>query len=128
MTDTVQRRILVIDDEQHLRTVVKACLETLGGWIVLTAESGQEGLLKAEAEQPDAILLDVMMPDMNGLTLLQMLKDHPTTQTIPVILLTAKVQASDHHRYAQLNVVGVIDKPFAPLRLSQQVADALGWN
>jgi CheY-like chemotaxis protein len=123
-----QKRILLIDDEQHISTVVKACLVTLGGWVVLMAESGAEGLLKAKQEQPDAILLDVMMPDMSGLTLLKELRKEPITQTIPVLLLTAKAQTSDRNDYADLDIAGVITKPFEPLKLADQIALALDWK
>lgn len=121
------KRILVIDDEKHLCTVIKACLENLGGWEVLTAESGYEGLQKAASDHPDAILLDVMMPDMDGLTLFQKLRQNPATQFIPVILLTAKVQVTDQVQFAQLNVAGMIAKPFDPLKLTEQVTQLLGW-
>jgi CheY-like chemotaxis protein len=123
-----KKHILLIDDERHISTVVKACLVTLGGWCVVTASSGKEGLLKARLLLPDAILLDVMMPDMNGIALLQELRKEPKTQSIPVILLTAKAQTSDRHEYTHLDVVGVITKPFEPLKLADQIAEVLGWR
>jgi CheY-like chemotaxis protein len=122
------KSILLIDDEKHLSTVIQACLEKLGGWTVLKASSGTEGLRKAEAEQPDAILLDIMMPDIDGVTLLQKLQENPITQAIPVILLTAKVQQNNYKQYSQLQIAGVIAKPFDPLRLADQVAEALNWG
>lgn len=122
------KRILVIDDENNLCIVIQACLENLGGWDVLTALSGSEGLLKAQTQKPDAILLDVMMPDMDGLTLFGELQNNPATQEIPVVLLTAKVQTVDLAQFAQLGVAGVIAKPFDPLTLAQQVAETLGWQ
>lgn len=121
-------RILVIDDEERIQEVVQTCLEILGGWEVLTAGSGNEGLLKAQTQQPDAILLDVSMPGMDGLAIFQRLQENPTTQSIPVILLTAKVQPADRERFAQLGVAGVITKPFDPVQLASQVAQALGWS
>jgi CheY-like chemotaxis protein len=120
--------ILLIDDEKDLSEVIQTCLRKLGGWNVLTAQSGCEGLQKAGIEQPDAILLDVMMPDMDGFTVLHKLQAGPATQNIPVILLTAKVQPADHHKYALLGVAGVITKPFDPLKISRQVAEKLGWS
>lgn len=122
------RRILVIDNEQYIREVAQICLETVAEWQVSTAASGNEGLQTAEQGQPDVILLDVMMPDMDGLTTFQKLRTNPSTQHIPVILLTAKVQASDRRRYADLGIDSVIPKPFNPLQLADQVADALGWE
>lgn len=94
---------------------------------MLIARNGNEGLLVAEAQLPDAILLDVMMPDMDGVTLFGLLQNNVATRRIPVILLTAKVQALDLSEFADLGVVGVIAKPFDPLKLAQQVADILGW-
>jgi CheY-like chemotaxis protein len=119
--------ILLIDDEKDLSDVIQTCLRKLGGWNVLTAQSGREGLGKAGKEQPDAILLDVMMPDMDGLTVLHNLQGDPATQNIPVILLTAKVQPADQNKYALLGVAGVITKPFDPLKISHQIAEKLGW-
>ncbi|HEY9653726.1 MAG TPA: response regulator [Coleofasciculaceae cyanobacterium] len=122
-----EKRILVIDDEINLCTVIQACLENLGGWETLTALSGKEGLAIAQTQQLDAILLDVMMPDMDGLTLFGQLQNDSATQSIPVILLTAKVQSTDFAQFAKLGVAGVIAKPFDPLTLAEQVATTLGW-
>ena len=122
------KRILVIDDEDDIREVAQVSLEIVGGWEVLTACSGSEGLTRAAAEQPDAILLDVMMPDMDGPTTYQKLQGDVATQHIPVILLTAKVQAVDRRRFTDLGVAGLIAKPFDPINLPQQVAEALGWG
>lgn len=122
------KRILIVDNEEYIQEVTKICLETVAGWEVLTASSGKEGITQAEKFQPDAILLDVMMPDMDGLTTFQKLQANPTTQTIPVIFLTAKIQASDRRRYAQMGIKEAIGKPFNPLELAGQVAHALGWN
>ncbi|MEG3832700.1 MULTISPECIES: response regulator [unclassified Microcoleus] len=122
------KRILVIDDEKNLCSVIQACLEHLGGWFVLSAPGGSQGLLLAETQLPDAILLDVMMPDMDGLTLFGLLQNNVATRGIPVIFLTAKVQAMDLSKFADLGVAGVIAKPFDPLILAQQVAEILGWE
>ncbi|MDZ8055214.1 MAG: response regulator [Aulosira sp. ZfuVER01] len=122
------KRILVIDDEKNLCTVIQACLEYIGNWQVLVAQSGSEGLALATTEHPDAILLDVMMPDIDGMALFQKLQDNSTTREIPVILLTAKVQTVDLNEFSQLGVAGVIPKPFDPLRLSELVASTLGWQ
>jgi CheY-like chemotaxis protein len=122
------KRILVIDNEEYIQEVAKICLETVAGWDVQTASSGKEGISKAEAFQPDAILLDVMMPDMDGPTTFEKLQANPTTRDIPVILLTAKIQASDRRRYAELGLKDAIAKPFSPLELAGQVAASLGWS
>ncbi|MCF4965974.1 response regulator [Nostoc sp. CMAA1605] len=122
------KRILVVDNEQYIQEVAKVCLETVAGWEVVTASSGQEGIHQAETHQPDAILLDVMMPDMDGIATFEKLQANPSTKKIPVILLTAKIQASDRRRYSQLGMATAIAKPFNPLELAGQVATALGWN
>lgn len=122
------RRILIIDDEDDIREVAQLCLETVGGWDVITAGSGREGLVTAETEQPDAILLDVMMPEMDGPTTFQKLQANPQTSHIPVLLLTAKVQAAEQRRFAELGVTAVLVKPFDPLMLANQVAQALNWD
>ena len=128
MTILTSKRILFVDDELHVRQVVKACLESLGGWNVLLASSGQEGLVKAISEKPDAILLDVMMPEMDGLILLQQLKGNPVTGSIPVVFLTARHSLTEPHRLQALGVKGAITKPFNSLTLVPQIANALGWN
>lgn len=122
------KHILIIDNEPYIQEVAQICLETVAGWQVSAASSGQEGLVKAATEQPDAILLDVMMPDMDGPTTFQHLQANPTTQQIPVILLTAKVQASDRQRYEAIGMRAVIAKPFEPLQLAAQISQALGWG
>ncbi|MFQ4141417.1 response regulator [Chlorogloeopsis sp. ULAP02] len=121
----VKKRILIIDDEQDIRETTQMCLEIAGEWEVLTAVSGREGLIKAATEQPDVILLDVMMPDMDGLTTLQNLQKNPQTKNIPVILLTAKAQAAEQRQFTQLKIAAVITKPYDPFTLSDQVLQAL---
>jgi two-component system, OmpR family, alkaline phosphatase synthesis response regulator PhoP len=124
----VTKRVLIIDDEYDIRAVAQLALRTVAGWEVLTAELGQEGIERAIAEQPDAILLDVMMPDLDGISTFQRLQSHPLTQPIPVILMTAKTQATDQRRYLELGVAGIITKPFKAMKLSAQIATLLGWT
>ena len=119
------KRILVVDDEDDIREVAALSLQAVGGWEVLSARSGTEGIAAAVAEQPDAILLDVMMPGVDGPTTFRRLRDDPRTRDIPVILLTAKAQAGDLQCFAQLGVTGVLSKPFDPMALSDQVAGLL---
>ncbi len=121
------KRVLVVDDEDDIRDVVQLSLEATAGWQVLTARSGREGVTKAKTEQPDAILLDVMMPEMDGVVTYQELQADPSTRHIPVIFLTAKVQSTDRRFYADLGVGAVISKPFDPLNLAGHVAEKLGW-
>lgn len=121
------KSILLIDDEPNIAEVIAVCLESFKGWKVQIANSGKLGLSIVEALQPDAILLDVMMPIMDGMTVYQNLQKNPVTQNIPVIFLTAKVQVSDREKFAQLGVVGTIAKPFEPLKISDQIAQLLNW-
>jgi CheY-like chemotaxis protein len=123
-----KRRILIVDDEADIRAVAQLSLEINTEWEVLTASSGAEGLKVALEENPDAILLDVMMPDLDGPTTWEKLQENPTTQAIPVIFLTAKVQAAEQRRYAQLGVKAVLTKPFDPVQLGDRVIEALGWE
>lgn len=121
------KRILIVDDEERIREVVRSCLEDLGGWQALTAKSGADGLYKAETEAFDAILLDISMPDMDGFAFLQKLQQNPKTKDIPTILLTAKVLSPDWTRFSQIGIAGVIAKPFNPVTICTQVAQSLGW-
>jgi CheY-like chemotaxis protein len=122
------KRVLVVDNEPSIREIAKVCLERLGGWEVLLASSGQECLTQAKTENPDVILMDLMMPNMDGLTTFDKLQEHPSTQKIPVILLTASIQGDDDHRYREMGLAGAIAKPFDPLELSERVALTLGWT
>jgi CheY-like chemotaxis protein len=122
------RRILIIDDEDDIREVAALSLETVAGWEVMMAPSGAAGIVKAQELRPDAILLDVMMPMMDGPTTFRELRALPETANIPVILLTAKVQAADQKRFSDLGVSAVMFKPFDPLALAGDIARALGWT
>jgi CheY-like chemotaxis protein len=124
----VAYKVLIIDDEDDIREVAALSLESVAGWDVIMANSGTQGLVRAAEQQPDAILLDVMMPGMDGPTTFRELRKNPATAKIPVLLLTAKVQASDQRRFADLGVEAILFKPFDPLTLSQQIADVLGWS
>ncbi|HEV2177781.1 MAG TPA: response regulator [Terriglobia bacterium] len=124
---TVSRRILIIDDEEDIREIAQVSLEAVTGWEAITAASADEGMEKAEREQPDAVLLDVQMPDMDGPATFRLLRASPSTSRIPVIMLTAKVQAADRRLLAGLGVAGVIPKPFDPMKLAAEVARVLGW-
>ena len=122
------RKILIIDDEEDIREVASLSLETVAGWEVIKASSGAQGVARAAEHHPDAILLDVMMPGMDGPDTFRELRRNPATAGIPVLLLTAKVQGSDQRRFAGLGVEAVLFKPFDPLTLSAQISRALGWK
>jgi CheY-like chemotaxis protein len=120
--------VLVVDDEDHIREVSAVSLELTAGWEIRQARSGTEGIAMASSWRPDAVLLDVMMPDMDGAAAFGQLQSDPRTANIPVVFLTAKVQTSDRHRYTSLGVKGVIAKPFDPLGLAGRVSEILGWK
>ena len=124
------RRILIIDDEDDIREVAALSLEAIAGWEILTASSGADGIAIASAPhtKPDAILMDVMMPEVDGPTTFGIMQQNPAIAGIPVLLLTAKVQGIDQRRFANLGVTAVLFKPFDPLTLAQQISDALGWQ
>ncbi|MEH2202534.1 MAG: response regulator [Nostoc sp.] len=124
----MSRNILIVDDEEDVQAIAKLGLEMGAGWNVLTACSGREALNVAANSKLDVILLDMMMPDMDGRATLQQLKANPVTNSIPVILLTAKVQESDQESFAGLDVAAVFAKPFRPLKLAAQISEALGWG
>jgi CheY-like chemotaxis protein len=124
----MSRKILLVDDEDDIREVAQMSLEMTAGWEVVTAASGAEALRVAAAERPDAILLDVMMPGMDGPDTARALRASGEAGSIPIILLTAKVQAADRKRFDDLGVAGVLSKPFDPMELAAQVSGLLGWT
>ncbi len=122
------RHILIIDDEDDIREVAALSLEATAGWQILTARSGAEGIAIATTEHPDAILMDVMMPGVDGPSTFRLMQAIPAVAHIPVLLLTAKVQGVDQRRFAGLGVAAVLFKPFDPLTLAQQISEVLGWK
>jgi CheY-like chemotaxis protein len=123
---SVTRRILIVDDDPLLREVAQTALELVGGWQVSTAQSGAQAQQRALAEHPDAILLDVMMPGVDGPSTVAALRADPATRDIPVIFLTAKVP-SNREEWRSLGLTGVIPKPFDPMTLASDMAALLGW-
>jgi CheY-like chemotaxis protein len=123
-----QRRVLIIDDDTAIRIVVRISLSKVGGYDVLDASSGPEGLEIALKEHPDAILLDLAMPRMNGFEVLQQLQKNSLTQSIPVVLLTANADRVDcREKIVPAGIVEIVAKPFDALTLPNQVAIACGW-
>jgi len=120
------KQILLIDDENDIQEVARLSLQLTENWTVMSANSGAAGTLLALSEGADAILLDVMMPDMDGPSTLRVLQQQGVT--IPVIFLTAKVQPADRQKFMQLGVRGIISKPFDPLTLGQQIREMLAWG
>ena len=124
----MKRRILVVDDDDAAREAAVHSLQVMAGWEVVEAYCGAQAIESAKQHQPDAILLDVMMPAMDGPAMLGKLRATRATSHIPIVLLTAKVQAVHDGSLSHLPVAAILSKPFDPLRLASQVADALGWE
>lgn len=122
------RRVLLIDDEDHIREVAKLSLELTAGWHVLTASGGAEGIALAADAQPDAVLLDMMMPDMDGMSTARALLADPATRAIPIVFLSAKARTGDPSAAPVAGAAGSIAKPFDPMRLADQLASLLGWD
>lgn len=123
-----QKHVLLVDDDASIREVIQLTLEVVGGWSVQLAASGAEALEQVRGKQPDAILLDMMMPGMDGPTTLSRLRSAATGATVPVILLSAKLsQRRDDQELAGLGVAGVIGKPFDPITLPDRISSILGW-
>jgi len=119
------KSILIVDDEEDIRALIQLGLEMQAGWKVLNSNSGEEAIQIAATQQPDVILLDLMMPNMDGKATLQKLKSDPKTQKIPVILMTAKSKSSVEESLANLDVAAIFTKPLRPLNLAQQIMEVI---
>jgi CheY-like chemotaxis protein len=123
------KSILLIDPNAEVREVLRLCLHDFGGWKVIPATSAQEGLEKLTAEHPDAVLVDILIPqEADGLRLIQTLRAHPLGRSIPIILITARAHWFNAHQIREMGVVGAVAKPFNPLTLPKQVAQLLHWS
>mgnify|MGYP000890552849 CR=1 FL=1 len=114
-------KVLYVDDETDIRTIVEFALEDEEGLTIQLCASGAEALVRVESYQPDIILLDVMMPSMDGPTTLQHLRNKPCCANTPVVFVTAKVQPHEVAHFKELGAVAVIAKPFDPMTLAEQV-------
>ncbi len=119
MNDTL--KILYVDDEPDIRTVVQFSLEDEDGIELKLCASGQEALELVQSYQPDLLLLDVMMPGMDGPTTLQRMRELPGMMTVPAVFITAKVRPSEVDEFKAMGAVDVIAKPFDPMTLADQV-------
>ncbi len=122
---TVPGRILVVDDENDIRDIATLSLESVGGWDVHAVGSGREAVAAAQAERFDVILLDVMMPELDGPSTFAALREEAGVEGVPVIFLTAKVQPADQQMLRATGAAGIIAKPFDPMQLPWQIAAIL---
>lgn len=118
---TELKRILYVEDEPDIQAVAKIALEKIGGFELQIHSLGKEAVANAVIFAPDLLLLDVMMPDMDGPATLKALKALPELENTPVIFMTAKVQPSEVEEYKTLGALDVISKPFDPMTLAEQI-------
>lgn len=116
------QRILHVEDEADIRAVAKLALEKVGGFIVKSCASGEEALKEAENFEPDLLLLDVMMPGMDGPATLQALWEKPSVTDVRAIFMTAKVQPAELDQFKSMGVDAIIAKPFDPMTLAEQLS------
>ena len=123
---TLSKRLqsaLIVEDDPAISHVVQLALERVAGWRTWIAGDGETALAIAEAEQPDVVVLDVMLPRLSGPETLRRLASHPSTTAIPVVFMTARVQPHERARYAELGAVGVVAKPFDPMVLGHEIQE-----
>jgi CheY-like chemotaxis protein len=121
------QKVLIVDDEDDIRELARISLERVGGLQVVVASSGEEGIAVATREQPDAVLLDAMMPGMDGPETLERLKADAATAPIPVVFLTGSVQEFERDRFMSLGAEAILPKPFDPMTLANDLRACLGW-
>lgn len=121
------KSILIIEDEEDIQALITLALEMNVNWKVITASSGEEGIATAEKEVPDAILLDVMMPGIDGFKTFERLQANPLTKSIPVILITTKFPTTEPKQLRRIGIKGIISKPFDPLILESDITQILDW-
>jgi two-component system, OmpR family, response regulator len=114
-------KVLFVDDDDDIRSIGELALVEVGGMPTVLASSGSMALEVAAREQPDVVLLDVMMPGMDGPTTLRRLREQPATAAIPVVFVTAQVRPHEVQRYLELGAIGVIGKPFEPMTLPDEL-------
>jgi CheY-like chemotaxis protein len=118
-------KVLIVDDEADIRRIGELSLQSVAGWDVVLAESGAQGVEAAKAHRPDLILMDMMMPEMDGLTTLKQLRHDPDLESTPVVFMTAKVQRDEISRYLEAGALGVVQKPFDPMTLPDEIRKIL---
>jgi len=123
MPTKILRKILLVEDEPDIQAVAKVALESVGGFSVEICNSGEEAVRQAPGIAPDLILLDVMMPGLDGFSTLKALREIPAVAEVPVIFMTAKVQASEVAQYKAMGALDVIAKPFDPMTLASSLKE-----
>ena len=121
------KKILIVDNMEYIRTILKARFKA-SGITIIEGTNGLEAIEKAIKERPDLILLDVMMPKMNGFDVCKELKSNPLTCSIPVVMLTARGEQTDIKRGEELGVVKYVTKPFSPKQLASEVIELIEKN
>jgi two-component system, OmpR family, response regulator len=116
------QRVMHVEDDESIRTVAEIALVDVAGFTLLSCDSGQSALAQAEAFAPQLILLDVMMPQMDGLQTLAALRQLPKLRNTPVVFMTAKIQQAEKQRYLDVGAVGIIEKPFEPMELGDMLS------
>ncbi|MDX1677343.1 response regulator [Arsukibacterium sp.] len=117
------QRVMHVEDDESIRTVAEIALTDVAGFTLLSCDSGQSALAQAEAFAPQLILLDVMMPQMDGLQTLAALRQLPSLRTTPVVFMTAKIQQAEKQRYLDVGAIGIIEKPFEPMLLGDMLSE-----
>lgn len=117
------RKVVLADDDHDIRAIAETSLTQVGGWEVTIASSGQEALQKIRQVHPDLILLDVMMPEMDGLATFRKVREIEGFENTPIIFITSKVQTHELESYFSLGVTGCISKPFDPMTLPAEITE-----
>ena len=125
----MSRDVLVVDDDDSVREITQMSLEAVAGWHVRVASGGPQALELLREQLPEAVLLDVMMPGMDGPATFRAMQEDPALKDVPVVFLTAKMQVGGGTQpWDGLDIAGVIPKPFDPMSLAAQVSALVGWD
>ena len=122
------RRIVIVEDEKDIRAILRHAIELLKGWSVMEAADGAAGLDLIRREHPDAVLLDLMMPKIDGRELFRQLRQDESTKSIPVIFVTASLQRHEIQSIEELCPVAILSKPFDPVAIVRTISGLLGWD
>jgi CheY-like chemotaxis protein len=125
---STQPTVLVVDDDENIRELTQLALQAVSDWHIVTADGGLAALEICRAQHPDAVLMDLMMPDMDGLTTFEHLQADEATRDIPVILFTAKGRVGERQPWDGYAIRGMIAKPYDPMTLGDRVSEILEWS